>query len=350
MTQATRYASVLAKIGAQRSALLSEAKINTLADNKNLPDFVAQLRDTGYQEQIGRIPLPLSGRKLERAFNENLIEQYKKIIKYAPKTVTEYLKLYLLRFEVENIKFLVKATVAKLAAEEKLAKLYPFVACHIKKYIVFEDAAKASSLTQLVHVFQRTPYWCPLSMGLESFNESGSTTCIDVFVDAFYYEHLYETYEGLPRREKSHARLYAGMENDGYILLSLLRGKNLNYDSNWLRLAVPRNYFKLSRKGVESIVSAPSFDAAYKIALEGPYAQYFNREGSAEETLSKAEKAFKESLLEKARAGVVSNSFNIGMPLSFITQKEVEVYNLRAVALGIDGALQPDLIRSQLFF
>ncbi len=350
MTQTTRYASVLAKIGAERSGLLSEAKIKTLADSRNLNDFVSQLRDASYQEQFSKITLPLTGRKLERALNENLIELYTKIIKYSPKTVTEYLKLYLLRFEVENVKFLVKATVAKLTPEEKLAKLYPFVGCHIKKRLILEEAAKASTLIQLLNVFERTVYWCPLSMGLESYNENGSTTCLDVFLDAFFYEHLFELYNYLPSREKVHARFYASLENDSYILLSLLRGKNLNYDSNWLRLAVPHNYFNLAKTGVESIVSATSFDAAYEVALRGPYAKYFKSEGPPEETLAKAEKGFKESLLKNAKSSSITNTFNIGMPLSFMTQRENEVYNLRAVALGIDGALKPDLIRSQLLF
>ena len=80
MTQTTRYASVLAKIGAERSKLLSEAKLKALAESKNLTEFAAQLRDTSYQEQISKLSLPLTSRKLERAFNENLIETYIKII------------------------------------------------------------------------------------------------------------------------------------------------------------------------------------------------------------------------------------------------------------------------------
>jgi vacuolar-type H+-ATPase subunit C/Vma6 len=140
------------------------------------------------------------------------------------------------------------------------------------------------------------------------------------------------------------------MDNDSYILLSLLRGKNLNYDSTWLRLAVPHHFFKLTSIGVEAIISAPSFEAAYKIALESSYSAYFNREGSVEETLAKAEKAFKIFLLENAKASTIFNTFNVRMPLAFMTRKEAEVYNLRAVALGIDGVLNPDLIRSLLLF
>ena len=78
MTQTTLYSAVLAKIGAERSKLLSETKLKTLTESKNLSELAAQLRDTSYQEQIGKVSLPLTSRKLERAFNENLIATYVK--------------------------------------------------------------------------------------------------------------------------------------------------------------------------------------------------------------------------------------------------------------------------------
>ena len=40
------YAGVLAKIGAERSKLLSEIKLRTLTESKDLPSFTAQLRET----------------------------------------------------------------------------------------------------------------------------------------------------------------------------------------------------------------------------------------------------------------------------------------------------------------
>ncbi len=309
-----------------------------------------QLRDTPYQEQIGKIQPPLTGRKLERAFNENLVETYKKIIKYSPKKATDYLNMYLLGFEIENIKTLVKGTVVNLTPEQKLSRTYPFVSCYVEKRSVFEEAAKAPNLGQLVNAFKKTPYWLTLGMGLDSYNESGSTTCLDVFVDGFYFEKLYEAFEKLPKRDKPHAQLYASLENDSYIILTLLRGKNLGYDSNWLRLAVPHKYFHLNSKEVEAMVSAINFEATYKIVLDSYYAKYFERKDTPEETLANAEKAFRKEVLEHAKGSKICNVFNIGTPLAYMTQKKTEVNNLRTLALGIDASMKPDAIRAQLFF
>jgi len=65
LTQTTNYAQVLAKIGAERSKLLSETKIKTLTESKNLQEFTTQLRDTLYREQIAKIPTPFTSHNIE---------------------------------------------------------------------------------------------------------------------------------------------------------------------------------------------------------------------------------------------------------------------------------------------
>ncbi|MDR0471731.1 MAG: V-type ATPase subunit [Nitrososphaerota archaeon] len=346
--QTTHYASVLAKIGAQRSNLLSEAKLKTLSDSQTLPDFIAQLQETAYHTQISKIQLPLSERKLERAFNENLIETCQKIIKYAPPSVSEYLQIYLLHFEIENIKLLIKETLAGYSTEQKISKIYSSASRYVEQPTVFENAAKASNLPQLINTFKKTPYLSALNRGLNNYNKSGSAACFDVFLDVFFYDQLYVSYKKLPETEKPPANLYASIKNDSYTLLSILRGKNLNYDSNELRLTIPSNYFHLTPKEIDAMILTPTFDSALKIVLNGHYANYFSKEPSPEKTLSKAEQRFQYTVIKHAQ-----NSprffFNIGLPLAYITLKETETFNLHIIALGINASMPSEIIQKQLF-
>jgi V/A-type H+-transporting ATPase subunit C len=346
--QTTKYALVLPKIGAERSLLLGDAKLKALTESKTVADFASQLRDTPYQEQISRLSAPLSGRKLERAFRENLIETYLKITKYAPEQANRYLNVYLSRFESENVKTLLRAAHAKLPSEQRLARLYLQVERYFDNFEVAEEAAKASNIAGVVQAFKGTEYESALNLGLKSFQETGSTTTMDVFVDTLFYEKHFSAYESLPRREKRHAYFYAVNQNDSFILLTLLRGKNLNHDPNWLRLAVPHCFFNLNKKQVESIISALNFEAAYKIVESSYYAKYFERKETPEETIAHAEKAFREAILARAKKSIIREIFNVGSTLSFITLKEAEVHNLTAISLGVDSGMTPEAIRNQL--
>ena len=348
LNQAKLYSRVLGKIGAERSKLLSEAKLKTLAETKDLSAFTTQLRDTTYQTQIAKVPLPITSRKLERAFNENLIESHVKIIKNSPKKAAKFLDFYALRFEVENIKALIKAANAELGSEQKLAKVYLYVEDYLKNRLVFEDAAKAPGVKQVVTAFKNTAYASPLNLGLKSYEENGSTSRLDLILDKLYYEKLHDGYEKLPKGEKPHAVFYVSIESDSFKLLTLLRGKALNLDANWLRQVVPHNNFNLSTETVEAILSAPDFESALKIALESHYGKFFTKATSPEESLANTEKAFKKALFEHAKASRISENFNIGSPLAFMTQKEAEVHNLIALSSGVEAAVKPELIQAQL--
>ncbi len=348
MTQTTRYSSVLAKIGAERSNLINDTKLKALAESKSPTELAAQLRDNTYQKQIAKIIPPFTSRKLERAFNENLIDTYVKIIKYSPKAAREYLSLYLLKFEIENIKALMNATTAKLPPEQKKAKIYFSIEDYFKRSLVFEEAIKASTPAQLIHAFKGTDYWLPLNMGLKKYEESASTVSFDIFLDKLYFEKLFDYYGKLSKKEQTYANFYASIENDGFSLITLLRGKTLSYEPNWLRLVVPQNYFNLSEQTIEALVSSVDFEAALKIVLDSYYSKYFAKTQTPEETIAAAEKAFKKAILQHAKSSVLKEAFNIGLPLAFITQKEAEVYNLTVLSLGVESAMKPEEIRSLL--
>jgi vacuolar-type H+-ATPase subunit C/Vma6 len=348
LTQTQKYATVLPKIGAAKSHLLSETKLKALSESQDLNEFAAQLRDTVYQEQISKLTSPLTGRKFERAFNENLIGTYLMLLKYLPKTAKPYIELYLARFQVEHIKMLIKATVAKLTPEQKIAKMYPAVEDYFGTREEMEEAAKASTLAQLIHALRNTEYITVLNMGMKSYETTGSTVSFDVFIDKLYYERLYAVFSELPRREKPYAMFFAKVNVDSFVLLTLLRAKLLGYDSNWLGLVVPHNYFKLSKRTVDSLVSALNFEAAYKIVEKTEYAKFFTRTHTPEETISNAERAFRQTVLEYAKSKAILELFDIGAVLIYLTYKETEVHNLITLALGIEATVPSEEIKNKL--
>ncbi len=349
MTQTKDYAPVLPKIGAERSKFISEAKIKSLIDT-NFQEFAAQLRDTTYQTQIAKLSLPLSSRKLERAFKENLIEAYKKIIGISPKKAEKYLSVYILRFKLENIKTLIKATIANLSFEQKVSRINLSIEDDPKNRAVIEEAAKFSTIREVVNAFKKTEYEPALNEGLQNYEKNRSTASFDISIDQIFYEKLGKNYQSLPKKEKPHAAFYASSEIDSFILLTLLRGKALNYDANFLRTAVPDKGVKLSHDIVEALVTANDLDSTLNIILKTRYSKFFVKAQSPEETIANAEKTFQKSMLKHAKASTILEIFNIGAPLSFMTLKAAEVHNLIALSVGVEGAVNSEKIQNQLLF
>ena len=348
MTQTIRYANVAAKMGSERGTFLSEAKLKTLTEAKNLSEFASQFKDTSYQERIAKIRLPFTNRKLERAFQESLVETYIKIIKNSPKTVTPYLQMYISSIEVENLKTLVKSVYTELDPEEKLAKMYLLVENFLKNQPVFEESAKAANLKQLVKTFKKTEYSAALNLGLKKYEEKGSTMFFDILLDKEFFEKLFEKYQRLPKKEKRHAFFYASVEIDSFILLMLLRGKALNYDATWLRVTIPRSSIKLSQETFDALIAAPDYESALNIVLKSHYGKFFIKAQTPEGTIANAQKEFRKALLKHAVKNRVAETFNIGAPLGFMVQKEAEANNLAKISLGVQAEMKPEDIQRTL--
>jgi V/A-type H+/Na+-transporting ATPase subunit C len=350
LLQATRYANVLAKIGAKRSNLLSESKIKTLTQVKSLSDFASSLNDTIYQERIAKIPVLESSRKFEHVFHESLIEDYIEIIKNSPKSVRIFLKIYVQRFEVENLKTIIKGIHAQLSVEEKKDRIYLQVEDFLRRRKLFEEGSEAAEIKELAETFKGTEYALPLKQGLSDYEENGTTACLDILVDKTFYEKLHHSFRQLPKKEHSFTAFYERVEETSYALLTLLRAKNLNYESNWLRAIIPEEILSVSKRTIEDLVGAPNFESALSIVLKSSFRSYFTKAQTPEETISTGEKAFRKALYIHAMRNRIFDVFNIGLPIAFMIQKEVEVRNLSSICLGIEAGMNSEKILGNLLF
>ena len=350
MTQTTKYASVLARIGAERSQLISENKMRTLTESKNLAELAEQVRETTYGENIAKITQPLSSKKLERVFQENLVAVYAKIVKNSPKGVRRFLNMYLMAFEYENVKTLVKAIAAKLPAEQRLERINLTAEEHLKNRALFEEAAKASDFKTLIDIMKKTEHLPALNFGFRQYEETGTTQLFDVILDKAYCEYVWWTFCQLPKKEKAHAALYASLACDGYVIFTILRGKAFGYDANWLRTITPHIYLNLPKNTAEAMIDAKNFDLALQAVLASSYGRYFSKAETPEETVASAEKAFRKAMLTHAHEHRLSETFNVGAPLAFMNQKETEIRNLTAISVGVENRWKPENIQKTLLF
>ncbi len=288
-----------------------------------------------------------SAKKLERVFRENLIETYVKIIKNSPPNVSAFLKIYIQKFEVQNLKAVISALNAEMSSTQKASRVYFSAEDFLKDRDAFDKAIKASDYETLVAAMKGTDYADAMEEGLKSYEEGGSPTCFDVLIDKMFYEKIYLNYEKLPRKEKRHVRFYAETESASYIITMILRAKALGFDVDWLRVAVPDSHF-LNGEIVETLVTATDFEAALNLARKTSFGKFFVKAQVPEDTITGAEKAFRKTIYEHALKSRIPETFNVGAALSFMYQKEAEIQNLIAITLGIEANLEKEEIKRSL--
>jgi V/A-type H+-transporting ATPase subunit C len=159
-------------------------------------------------------------------------------------------------------------------------------------------------------------------------------------LDRYYFDTLWKRVKKLSGGDRKIAMEFVGVEIDSVNLLNVLRARKLRLKLTE-ELTVPVEYrLKLSAitglNRVEDIISAAGF---YNKILKDKIKQY-------EETTSLYvfEKALRSVLVERSRAAFTGLPFHIGVLLGFLKLKEVEIQNLKGIALGIDnGAAEADI-------
>jgi V/A-type H+-transporting ATPase subunit C len=342
------YSSVLVKIGIERSRLLSEQKLERLTDCKTLTEFASELGQTVYGKKIEQMTPPYTTNDFEKAFRENFIEVCIKIAQNAPNVVSAFLKTYLLKFELENIKTVLRAVSIGLPQDEIRNKLHLPVETFLKRKEVILKAAMGIQVKMVVDALQNTPYGPTLITGLQKYDETASTMCFDILLDRLFYEKLGKSFKELPKNEQKLASFYVSRKNDRFNILTILRAKHLGYNPHWIRMAISRDFHNVSEQTIESMLMAENFESALNIIKQGYYKKLFVKAETPEETLSVAEKAFRRDIFQQIKKTEIGDPFNIGSPLAFIVRKETELYNLTAISLGIEYGKKKDDIVSWL--
>lgn len=348
MSKARSYPDVLVKVGVERGYLLSSGKLKALTECRSLAEFALALQETIYADKLNEVTLPYSSRKFERSFKESFIEVSCKIAQHCPEDVSQFLEIFLLRFEHENIKTVLRAIRVGLSYEEILSRIHMAAEDYLKRRAFLENASKAIDIRSIVDIFKDTIYGQLLSSGFQKYEETESIKFFDILLDKMFYEHLGSVFEALPKREQRHAFFYITSESDGFNLLTILRAKILNYDSDLIRTAISSNFYRISKRTIEDLLLSNDFETAFNIIKQSYYSRFFTRDETPEETVSAASMAFRRAMFENAKKMRVGYPFNIGALLGLIVEKDVEVNNLTAISLGIEYSLKSNDIWSLL--
>ena len=295
-------------------------------------EFVAELKDSVYSEGLTKIPAPYNARSLERFFRQSLINTYAKVVKNAPSSTAEFLKTLVAKYEYENLKNLLRAVNIGLPQVEVLNRIYIDAEDFLHNRRLFENATDAINVKAIVEALKTTVYGPSLMMGLGKYDETRSTKYFDFLLDKKYYENLVQSYKNLPKNEQTRAKFYVSMETDGFTLFTILRGKILNYDLHSIGSIIPTFHFELSEKTIEEALKADNFESALNVIKQSYYGKFFTKADSTEKTVTLAEKAFKQSILEHAGKNIIKDTFSVGAVVGFMVQKEAETYNLVAPA------------------
>ena len=332
-------------VSSEKSRLFTEVKYENLSRLTSIKDFIDELTKTKYEKYLKKYKYD-TNQDIEWIFHEYLISKYIKFLKAAPQQINDYLYHEFLKYEIENIKKLIKAKIIGIDYSQisKLIHLSPEI--YLKRQNLFEELMHSAGLLELIDSIEIEFYSNALKEALHVYKEENSVYLFDILLDIEYFKNLLNQSEKLNSDYKKFIQTHLKFEIDIYNILTILRSQILQLGAHQIYRFIVRDERVSNDNFYEDLIKSEDFDKSLKILKE--YFQIETNEFDQISNLIQLNSYFKNKKLEFYRFWAEKRNFSIDYPYSILKLIEIEVKNLIAILYGIEYNVAPDALHKNI--
>lgn len=248
------------------------------------------------------------------------------LARFLPRGSRQVVSWYNRRFEVENLKAVLRALHYRVDATRARAALIPLAGSRVR----WDDLLDAGSISALIERLRGSPYARPLENASERYQQERRLFPLEIALDLFYFQKLVRLMESLGRKEAAGARRFLGRS---------LAIQNLLWAYRY------RIYGRMTPEQIINYTLHRAFEAGLdtvrRVALGAPLAMEAARFGfevpsglSEVEALVEIEMLAQRELWRRAIAALSRPLFDLGGVLAYLWLLDAEVRDLMIVAEG----------------
>ncbi|WP_254272434.1 V-type ATP synthase subunit C [Haloarcula marina] len=345
--RSSNYEYVIARVRSRRASLFDDDDYRKLV-RMGTGEIARFMEETEYETEMNALGSRYSGVDLvEYALNRNLAKHFEDLLKWSEGALYDYIARYLRKFDVWNVKTIIRGLYAGSDAtevEDDLIRAGEFGEQRLDQLL------NAGSIEEVVERLDDTIFGDVLADAYEVYEAENVLVPLENAVDRAFYETLLD---GLPSNPEidSPTGLYVEFlqaEVDFRNLRNALRLARSGADMD------PAEYYISGGKLFDEQSLAQltaNVDGLVAAVRESTYGDDLDAALNAledAENLIEFERALDAALLEYADK--LSNRYPLSVcpVLSYILAKEREVDNIRAIARGREAGLEPDEIEQEL--
>jgi vacuolar-type H+-ATPase subunit C/Vma6 len=250
------YAFTLIKIGFLKQLIMDDITLQKLENIKDIKQFIEYI-SIFYP---GLTFKSYTIEEIEKALFHTYIKLIGKILYISPKTMRIFLRNYLLKYEIMNIKRVILGTILGISIDEKNSMVNMLVEKYLDNERFLKELIEITSLEAIQLFMKPTLYKKVIREGILYFNNTNEIFVLEAFLDQLYYENLKNEMKFLTQKEKTMISPYIDYISEIYNLNIIYRGIKNNIDKNLLLQFLVRNYLFINDKKLRDLVNLKDVD------------------------------------------------------------------------------------------
>jgi V/A-type H+-transporting ATPase subunit C len=344
---AGNYAYATARVKARKAFLFPRDTYLKLLQ-MDVPEISRFIGESKYKEEIDELATKYSGIDLmEYALNLNLARDFGQIMSFCEGDLKLLIGSYLNRWDVWNIKSILRGKSFGASEEEIRETLVPAGSLSTQK---LNDLIRKGTIADVVEGLAGTMFYKPLTSALDEYNRTHLLSAFENALDKAYYANLMSIKIAGTTADELFIS-FIKHEIDAINLRTLFRLKRENVEHDKIMAYMIPGGKKFGMDDLRKLAQAPSYNEfvgmlkEYKLPEDmGQAIQKSQETGS----LNSVEIALRKALI--ANGEKISHLYPLSVTpiLGYIVRKNTEVNNLRIIARGKESHLSDEAIKSQL--
>jgi len=343
----SNYPYVCARVKAKKSFLLSKDAYHRML-GMDLSEIGRYLGETQYRDEIASLSGKYSGATLiEIGISQNLAKTYSDVISYAGGHLKEVIAEYLHRWDIYNIKTIIRGKVTKAPIEE------------IREILIQAGSLKPELINQLIQassneeIMETLRKQSVVYVDEELFRTALTTGKLAALEDALDKEYYLSLLKSIKETTVAEKRLSDFIRREIDIVnlkvLFKLKLEGAAGESMGQYFVMGGMEFKSDR--LAKLAAAPSMKEIIDDIRQSSYSEYILpelEEFEDKKDVSSLLRAMDKALIEIA--GKFSHLYPLSVlpVLDYVLRKKTEVDNIRIIARGKESGLDPELIKRLL--
>jgi len=345
-----------ARLRAMKSRLLSRSTLEELCQAGSVQGLITALVDTAYREAVQAELVRLTGMEcLAAALRNDLVATLGNARRFFTGSEGELAALVLRRYDVHNLKTVLRGLARQAPANEILAGILPIGDLRSPDLTELARTADVRAAIDLIATW-RLPAAQPL-LDLRAARPGAELFDMEVVLDRW---HFHRAFQGVGREDTVLSESLT-LEADIANIMTALRLVGAPESASILRDRFGADSVTALFVGPESVLFALLVQVARQElvprAIEllagtryGPTLVSASEAYAASHRLSVFERALMQQRLLHAAGLIVRDPLGIGVLLGYVALKTNEVANIRAITQGLMLAEKPDRIQAELMF
>ena len=339
---AGNYAYVTARVRAKKNQLLTPDQYPKLLA-RDSSEIARALQEGQYKAEIDELAARYRGAELvERATRLNLGRTYAAIQGYATGELALTIAAYLGRYDVANLKTVLRGKFAGATPEDILSETSPAGMLAPR----LPELARLDGIEAVVDALHGTPFHRPLAPLVEGRTLT-SLVELENALDQAYYEHLLLA---IPTGGRANQAFRAWIQNEIDVLnLKTLFRLRFARVTEWEPYFVPGGH-EVTRESAQRIVRGTDEEAIAEVSglSVAPDVIEATRRSIAAGTVNAVATSLEHELMRDAANFSHRSPLSVLPVVDFILRKKIEADNLRAIAYGKQTGLPQSTIEELL--